>query len=514
MTPQERQSMLGQLDEAQVKLNAINSVSADEIASPAPRINMPTPVQPEEADMAVANNVRQDIGGRIQAQSEEARQLREMRQQQAGLSGEGSLQDLFTEKQSEFGVPQNLRDLKDIQLQLADLSNESVGVRSDIARAAGQTVGQASREITAETARNNVRSYGLAARAAVLQGNIETAAQLASQAVQFAYQDRTLRNTNLINQINSLQSVVDGQTAQLLRQEERAYQADQTMIKRVQESVDSALQIGATASEVARMTDPNATDGERLALAQMIQARGATEMRDLQMRSAQLDVATKAEQLARLREPTVATRDTSVIEVGDQKQLVDTQTGEIIATFGAEVSTDEIEIARDINFTNTLDGLKTHPGLNSSVGSVGVARIGIGDAFGNKDDFVSSVENVLRVLTLNTFAEAKEKGMTFGAMSEGEWDILSQSATKIAETRVYEKEGIPGFRSTTNKVKGYDISESDFLKEFDRLSNFAKVDALRKGASPEDVGVLVTDDGKHWTRNSDRTLTELPVTIQ
>ena len=221
----------------------------------------------------------------------------------------------------------------------------------------------------------------------------------------------------------------------------------------------------------------------------------------------------KAEQLLQMQQPSVVTRSTEIVDINGVKSLVDTQTGETIQTFEAGTTTNEVEVARGTAFVNTIDALKTDSGLNSSVGPTFLTRTAGVDALsGAKDDFVASVENVVKTLTLNTFAEAKEKGMTFGAMSQGEWNILGDSATKISNFRVYEKEGIPGFRKTTDKVAGYDASEKDFLTELDSISNFAKMDAIRRGSKPEDIGVVVTEDGSHWTQNSDGTFTELEIT--
>jgi len=221
----------------------------------------------------------------------------------------------------------------------------------------------------------------------------------------------------------------------------------------------------------------------------------------------------KAEQLLQMQQPSVVTRSTEIVDINGVKSLVDTQTGETIQTFEAGTTTNDVEVARGTAFVNTIDALKTDSGLNSSVGPTFLTRTAGVDALsGAKDDFVASVENVVKTLTLNTFAEAKEKGMTFGAMSQGEWNILGDSATKISNFRVYEKEGIPGFRKTTDKVAGYDASEKDFLTELDSISNFAKMDAIRRGSKPEDIGVVVTEDGSHWTQNSDGTFTELEIT--
>ena len=199
-----------------------------------------------------------------------------------------------------------------------------------------------------------------------------------------------------------------------------------------------------------------------------------------------------------------------MVEVGNEKQLVDTQTGEVIATFGAGTSINEINQARDINFVNTLDGLKTHPGMSKAVG-VSLPFLPDVTRFtpfksdvlsGDVADFTGSMENVVKQLTLNTFAEAKEQGMTFGAMSQGEWDILGESATKISQWQ----------RETEDGYVYYDTSENNVKKELDVLSNFAKMDALRKGAAPEAIGVLQQEDGTYWTKNSSGDYVQLEVT--
>jgi hypothetical protein len=145
--------------------------------------------------------------------------------------------------------------------------------------------------------------------------------------------------------------------------------------------------------------------------------------------------------------------------------------------------------------------------MNKAVGTTGLARWTPFKAdvmTGQVSDFVGSVENVVKQLTLNTFAEAKEKGMTFGAMSQGEWDILASSATKIGTWR----------RERDDGSIYYETSESNMNQELDNLSNFGKMDALRKGVSPADIGVLRQADGTYWTKNSDGTYTQLSVTTQ
>jgi hypothetical protein len=114
---------------------------------------------------------------------------------------------------------------------------------------------------------------------------------------------------------------------------------------------------------------------------------------------------------------------------------------------------------------------------------------------------VGSVENIVKQITLNTFSEAKAKGLTFGAMSQGEWDIISDSATKINQWR----------RERDNGSIYYDTSEKNMNRELDMLSNFGKMDAIKKGVPPEQIGVQQLSDGTFWTKNSDGTIIQLDI---
>ena len=222
------------------------SISAPDLA----KDQVPTPLtQPVEAppvDRGVIDKSVQQTGEIVRAGTQEEKDLAKVRAEMAALSGEGSLQDMFTGGLQEAGVPTNLKELQDINTQLAGMGTASMGREKYISRAAGQTMGQAGREISQEKAEldNAIFMSGLAARAQVLQGNIETASNLVNQAVTLAYQDRTLRNTNLINQINDLRGTVDDQTQQILDKKEQEYIEDQTSIQRAQGIVDSAVNAG------------------------------------------------------------------------------------------------------------------------------------------------------------------------------------------------------------------------------------------------------------------------------
>ena len=332
----------------------------------------------------------------------------------------------------------------------------------------------------------------------MLQGNIETGRSLARDAVSIALADRQFKANAMIQQINDLKEIVNEETRQMLVSEERTYQEEIRTIQRTEKAVDMAMASGAaTGNDVRFLTDANTSAEEKLAMSQLIIANASKQERDI-------NLAVKAEQLANLRKPTVITRDTDLIEVNGQKQLIDTQTGEVIASFGADVPNDEIQKAQKTQFATTIDGLSGHPGLSKAVGPSALGRFTPFRAdvlTGQVSDFTGSVENVVKTLTLNTYAEAKERGLTFGAMSEGEWRILGESATKLAQWR----------RERDDGSIYYAISEKAFKQELDTLGQYAKADAIRSGADPAQVNSLQTEDGLYWTINSNGSYSTIPV---
>ena len=380
----------------------------------------------------------------------------------------------------------------------------------------GQSKGQAQSQI------NNVNreSYSKQADMAIVQlaaqGRFNSASALADRKANAMFEQEQ-------NQIDAAKITYEDNKDLYNKAEQREFetaltdrtnrvQAEKEQMRAVQKLAIDALNGGAPQSLVSEMMKSKTLADASALGGQFVGALDREEQR-ASINASNASASLKAEQLLQMQQPSVVTRPTEIVDINGVKSLVDTQTGETIQTFEAGTTTNEVEVARGTAFVNTIDALKTDSGLNSSVGPTFLTRTAGVDALsGAKDDFVASVENVVKTLTLNTFAEAKEKGMTFGAMSQGEWNILGDSATKISNFRVYEKEGIPGFRKTTDKVAGYDASEKDFLTELDSISNFAKMDAIRRGSKPEDIGVVVTEDGSHWTQNSDGTFTELEIT--
>lgn len=219
-----------------------------------------------------------------------------------------------------------------------------------------------------------------------------------------------------------------------------------------------------------------------------------------------LDRALKTEQLNSLRSKPEALRPTSVIDQGGRKLLIDTQTGDVIQDFGvSNVDVEELQKLSNEQAVKQVYDLRSHKGLNSSVGPIGAARIALIDVFGAKDDFIAGIDNLTKDLTLDNLIKAKNEGATFGALSNAELQLLAESATKINNWREGERGSDGSIISTT----GYDASQKDFMKELDRIAYYRVLDSYKKGSVPEDLGLATTPDNKVWFRNSDGSVTEI-----
>lgn len=119
---------------------------------------------------------------------------------------------------------------------------------------------------------------------------------------------------------------------------------------------------------------------------------------------------------------------------------------------------------------------------------------------GNQQNFIADVEQVRSNLNLEKLISAKAQGATFGALSDNELQVLASAGTKLGTWAVKDGNG---------KIVGYDTSESSFRTELDKINQLGKLDYLLKGGQPEDIGVIVNEDGTYWVRNSDGSLTQI-----
>lgn len=166
-------------------------------------------------------------------------------------------------------------------------------------------------------------------------------------------------------------------------------------------------------------------------------------------------------------------------------------------------ASDSLPLAQAEESINTVNNLLSDKNIRSAVGPIGLARLigsGYDRATGGRQNFIASVEQLTSQLSLDSLVQAKARGATFGALSEGELRLLSNSATKLSKWANTDDNG---------KVTGYSASEKDFKAELDKINNFAKLDYILKGGTPENVGAVLMTDGNYYSQNSDGTYSQL-----
>ena len=184
-----------------------------------------------------------------------------------------------------------------------------------------------------------------------------------------------------------------------------------------------------------------------------------------------------------------------------QERVINLDTGEVIADYSNISGPGGVkQLALDNQKITDITDLINNPSLDSAVGPSKLARTSFNMFTGAKSNFVAGIEQLREQLTLEKLIQAKQAGATFGALSDGERQTLAASATKL---------GTWALKDDAGNTYGYKAAEKDFKDELDKINNFAKLDFILKGGSPEAVKVTEMDDGTLWTNNSDGTYTQI-----
>lgn len=274
-------------DPNQVRANSGISLNASDLTNPPSSLKLPPVQQPEQPSSFVQrtagsalDNLQADITA---AQKEDQQRLQQAQNDYTALLGQEtpSYQSQITSVLDQFGTPDAFKQYRDTVSQLSDLNTQFDVQNTQIEQ--GNSIGQAQREVTQNDKERAVRTAGLRAKAELLRGNIETAMQVAKDATNFAFQDRTIRLNALQNQLTAARNQANTTDqrkydAQLLRVKE-----EQQKLQEIKDAVSTAIASGgASQTEIAQLTDPNTTDDQKYALAQSITGRTAASDRSLQ----------------------------------------------------------------------------------------------------------------------------------------------------------------------------------------------------------------------------------------
>lgn len=105
-------------------------------------------------------------------------------------------------------------------------------------------------------------------------------------------------------------------------------------------------------------------------------------------------------------------------------------------------------------------------GMKGTVGAYGLARwTPFTPDKSERQNFIATVEQLISQETIDKLIQSKAAGATYGALSDGEREMLSKAASKIGTWRIPDKNG---------KVIGYEISESLMKKELETIRDLAQ----------------------------------------
>lgn len=418
-----------------------NIINADQLENPTPDINLPTGQTQDFSSI---------LGTSFQTTPQEQQNIDTLQTQNndifSGLLGAmGSTQDrgartLSAEEQA--GIPTLQTDLTDIENQINQTSLEFRRERERIMTEGGQTVGQmramlndVSRKQASELADLEVirqaRSNTLTNAQSIVQRKLQ---------LQFADEDARIQN---------LQFVYGEVKEDLTKAEDRQFQK---MMKREEAQLDIAK------NEYERL------ESEKINLVRNAQANGAgNQTMSAILNARSLDEAYRAAGsygISLSDKIAMANYRAKLLEAGLSSSVVNSATETI----------DQINVLDDA--LNNVGGLKATAGSTAILGRRGLFRKG------KALDFAATVEQITSQLTLDQLISAKERGATFGALSEKELKSIASAATKLGSFIRERKNGDIYFKA----------SESAVRKELEKIKSFAIKDyELKTGTSYQPI---------------------------
>jgi hypothetical protein len=393
-------------------------------------------------------------------------------------------------------VQQQQNTLNEItkQLNLYTIQTERL---KDTALDSGYTTGFGS-AAAARTAKD--RAYDamvLAANADAIRGNLSLAETRAERALQIKYDTATERIRQIRGDIiKNYDTFTAGEKKLALARLEELDSKDAFVAnerenaKEVNKIMLTAAQNGADTATLNRIRSASSFNDAITIAGSALQDPKAK----YQLEAARLDNILKREQIA------TAQKQRSLLGQPTNEQ----QKAQIEALKEALSS---VPVMQDK--ITLVDALKTHPGMSSRVGTSVYSRgtpstlgkiaaffVGAGgtqtsaaadNLSGAGQEFAGSIHKLTGGLTLDNLIAAKERGATFGALSEGELKILADSATALTDWEIKDKNA---------KGTGYwDIDEVSFKNELDTIKMLTRR-ALEKSQTtiftPEEQAVLDT----------------------
>ena len=506
------------------------------------QVDLPTPetpidtVSPFISSLEPAQqSIQQQINQAFQSvQAANAAAAQPIQEERTGLTARlqerlGALTGRATRQQEieqQLEIPQNIKQLQEVNLQLAQRKGE---FEKAIAAIPGQGRGVTTSIVAGQQARaRRQAAVELGAQASVaqaLQGNIALAQQTADRtvAVEFEGIEQEIQGIQLMLDLNRenftrVEKRRAEQVELVLAERKRLLSEAKEERRNILNFAAQAAQNGAPNDIVNRITQARSID-------QALEIAGP-ELRDplkaLQLQQARLNIQKTIGQIVGSSAATASgAGGTGVVStdgepVSQEVQDWVTNINNGIANFSSvpkalkgavnsalastPLKADDSAQLKVKERIALIDSILVSPGLSGAVGPTRFARIRpIAALTGATAEFIGGVQQLVSQETLQSLIDLKKGGGTLGALSDQERVMLQTAATKIGNWAVTNKEG---------QIVAYKVSEKTFKNELNRIKSLAQkaVVSASENLGPEPQ---VMNDGTAWVQNPDGSFTQI-----
>lgn len=258
------------------------SVPATAMVEPSPQVKLPQPktaTLPSQFVERLDPIVQQSQQGLVQAQTREAKQRDEVLGKLMNID-QTSTQSIYDSAFSKAGGDEFLKQFTDANTKLAQLQGKFRTAAQAVSSAPGQSQAFEGVQLNELSRQEAVEVGNQAILVQAMQGNLDSARQIALDTTRFATEDRQMELQNLLAQFDALQGIVQGQEAQLIEQKRIELQKELDDLNFTRDMTLSAISSGAaTVEEMQRLNSLDTSNADKQALAQSILGRAADPSR-------------------------------------------------------------------------------------------------------------------------------------------------------------------------------------------------------------------------------------------
>jgi len=402
---------------------------------------------------------------------------------------------------NETGVTTIYNQLADLNAQATGLKNESLAIPIQIQNEFKGTGATDAGVRPIETARlrdNALKALSLGQQAAIASAQYDKAKNYADQIIESKYAQieadikakqtnlQALRDFDLTPAQNKLLKVQETQLqyeAQQLADKKATEKANSALLvnaaqqnapKAIQDQARKIAENGGTEAEVANALGLYSGDywGTKMKIAQYNQTVANTNKINAETAAVgstgSLSANSPAQSWLAQYNSGAMTLDDIYTKIGSSKTAEKTK-NELAALIAAQggkrvLTMDDTQVSAINEQIKNINDLIGTNGYNYKVisGQSQGGFLGIGARItGAKDDALAMAQNLVSNQTLQSLADAKAKGITFGALSGPELNTVASAASRISAKAIVNKD--------TGKITGFSGSQSEFKKDLEAI---------------------------------------------